>query len=225
MMATTTLEWTDGNKDVTVTAERGDLYVTLDSPDVSFEDERGHLDTVKGRDVINCGTMEDRYGKEFRALVTLGGRRAEIEQLREDSEPEATDEPLAYKVEEYTKTSRASGWGEREITKQRLKPTKPHGEMTERQKELHTRVNTDRDVPDDAEAGDIIPIEDLLNDLRTREEKDQDALDEAADTGEEVVINKSTTDCNDPKKECNLDHVARVATPAGEIETRRTHTY
>lgn len=36
-------------------------------------------------------------------------RREEIEQLREDSEPEQTDTPLAYEVEEYSKGT--GSWG------------------------------------------------------------------------------------------------------------------
>ena len=132
--------------------------------------------------------------------------------------------PLTYEVTEYTKTSRAGGWGKREVTKQRLTPSKSMGDMDERERELHRRVDTDR-VPDDAEPGDELTFEDLLDDPRTTDEREQDALDEAAESDEEVVVWRDTARCNDSREECNLDHVTRVATPDGEIETRRTHTW
>lgn len=217
------MEWTDDDKDVTVTAEEGTLYVTLESPDITFERVRARLDTVKGREVLNAGKQRLDSGKQIRALVTLGGRREEIEQLKADSEPEQTDTPLAYEVKEY-ETEVGIDW-KKTVTKTHLVPTKKRKHMTDRQRELHRRVDTDHDVPEDAIAGDVYTVEDLLDDPRTAEERDQDALDEAAETGETVVINRSTTGCNDPSKECSLDKVARIATPDGEIKTERTHTY
>jgi len=216
-----TIEWTDGSKDVTVTADSGTLYVTLESPDISFTDVRADLTTVKGREVLDCGHQRTDGGEKIRALVTLGGRREEIEQLREDSEPEQTDEPLAYEVRERTTT----GSWDQKITKQRLVATKDRAEMTDRQRDLHRKIDAENDVPEDAIAGDVYTVDDLLEDPRTDEEREQDALDEAAETGERVEINTTTTDCNDPSKECSLDRVTRYATPDGEIETERTHTY
>lgn len=134
------------------------------------------------------------------------------------------DEPLTYTVEEYTTTSRAGGWGEQTFEKTRLAPSKPTGDMDERQRELHGRVDTGR-VPDDAEPGDVLTFADLLDDPRTRDERDQDALTEAAETGQDVVISRQTAPCNDSREECSLDHVSKIATPDGEIETRRTHTW
>jgi len=225
-----TIEWTtDTGTDVTVSADNGTLFVTLEGndetgADVSFEEQRATVTVERGTDVLDCGKQRDDSGERFRAFVPLEVGRDEIEQLKEDSTPEQTDEPLTFTVEEHTKKSRAGGWGEREITKQRLSRNKSHAEMTDRQRALNGRVDTDR-VPDDAESGDVLTLDDLLNDPRTRDEREQDALDEAAETGEEVVITKSTTGCNDSSRECNLDHVTRVATPEGEIETQRTHTY
>ena len=214
---------TDRGADVTVTADDGTLFVDANGDDFAFE-ASAELTTARGTDVLDCGRQRDDSGTTFRAYIPVGAHKDEIEQLRDASEPEPTDEPLAYEVEEYTRTTRRGGWGEREITKQRLVKNKSWGEMTERERKASLRVDTD-DVPDDAEPGDVLTLEDLLDDPRTSDEKHQDALDEAAETGEEVVISKSVTDCNDPNRECNLDHVARVATPEGEIETRRTHTY
>lgn len=225
-----TIEWTtDAGSDVTVEAENGTLFVTLEGNDetgasVSFERQSATLTRERATDVLDCGVQRDNSGERFRAFVPLEVDKADIEQLREGSKPEQTDEPLAYRVEEFTTTSTAGGWGKQEITKQRLVANKSFAEMTDRQRELSLRVNTDR-VPDGVEAGDVLTLEDLLGDARTRDEKEQEALEEAAETGEEVVISKTTTECNDPAKECNLDHVTRIATPDGEIETRRTHTY
>lgn len=52
-----------------------------------------------------------------------------------------------------------------------------------------------------------------------------DAFDEAQDAGEQVVIGDSTSDCNDDGKQCNLDIITYIATPDGDVETTRTHTY
>ena len=209
---------TDRGADVTVRADAGSLYVTFDAGKASVEDVSARLDREKGMDVLDAGTHRDDNGECFRALIPVGDRRNEIEQLREDSKD---DTPLTYDVEEYSKST--GSWGQ-ELTGERLVPSKSFSEMTEREQELSHKVDTDR-VPDEAEPGDVLTFEDLLDDARTSEEKDQDALDEAAETGEEVIISESTTYCNDPSKECNIDYVTRLATPEGDIETRRTHTY
>lgn len=212
---------TERGADVTVTADSGTLFVSVESPAISIDRTSAFVETHKGMDVLNLGTHRVQ-GDRQTLQIPVDEYKAEIEELREDSKD---DSPLTYEVEEYTKTTRAGGWGKREITKQRLAPSKSYSEMTEREQKLSRKVDTDR-VPDDAEPGDVLTFEDLLADPRTDEEKEQDALDEAAETGEEVVISKTTAaECNDPSKECNLDHVTRVATPDGDVETRRTHTY
>jgi len=141
-----------------------------------------------------------------------------------DTDTDSDEEQLTYTVQEYTTTTSAGGWGKREITKQRLSRNKPSSEMTERERSLHLKIDTDR-VPGDADVGDTLTVEDLLDDPRTRQEKEEDALDAAAETGEEVVVSSSTQRCNTQQKECNIDHVTTVATPDGDIETRRQHTY
>jgi hypothetical protein len=143
---------TERGADVTVTAENGTLFVGVESPAINIDRTSAFVETYKGIDVLNLGVHRVQ-GDRQKPQIPVGENKDEIEQLREDSEPEPTDELLAY------------------------------------------------------------------------EEKDQDALEESAEIGEEVVISKTTTYCNDSSKECNLDHVTRVATPEGEIETRRTHTY
>jgi len=217
--ATDSIEFTtDRGADVTVRAESGTLFVTFDAGDASVDDASARLDRENGMDVLDAGTHRDNSGERFRALIPVGDRRDAIEQLREDSKD---DSPLTYKVEEYSKGT--GSWGQ-ELTDEKLVPSKSYSEMSEREQDLSRKVDTDR-VPDDAEPGDVLTLEDLLDDTRTSDEKDQGALDEAVETGEEIVISKSTTSCNDPAKECNLDHVTRVATPDGDIETRRSHTY
>jgi len=212
---------TDSDADVTLWAESGTLFAEFDAGDISTDQTTARVVTKRGDELLDCGNHRDNSGTKHHIHIPVGDRRDDIEQLVEDSKD---DSPLTYRIEEYTKISTAGGWGKREITKQRLSPSKSYSEMSEREQDLSRKVDTDR-VPDDAEPGDVLTFEDLLDDARTDEEKDQDALDEAAETGEEVVINKSMTDCNDSSKECNLDHVTRVATPEGDTETRRTHTY
>lgn len=211
---------TERGADVTVTADAGTLSVSVDSPALTIEETAAFIEEFKGMDVLNCGKHRVQGNRQI-IQIPVDEHKDDLEQLREDSKD---DSPLTYEVEEYTKTSRAGGWGKQEFTKQRLSPSKSINEMTERERELSTKVNTDR-VPDDAEPGDVLTFEDLLADPRTTEEQEQGALEEAAETGEEVVISKTTTQCNDSRKECNLDHVTKVATPEGDIETRRTHTY
>jgi len=217
------IEWTDGGKDVTVMARNGALYVTLETDDVSLDEERADLETVKGRDCLNAGTHRDDNGERFRALITIGDRWDEIEQLREDSTPDQTDDPLVYVVEEYEKEV-GIDWT-KTVTKQQLVSSKSWETMTDRQRELDRRVDAEHDVPEGAEPGDEFGLDDLLDDPRTRDERDQDALDEAAESGEEVTVDEHSADCNDPTKECSTDIVRRVATPDGEVGTRRTHTH
>lgn len=51
------------------------------------------------------------------------------------------------------------------------------------------------------------------------------ALDEASAAGERVPALSTTGECADDSRECSLDRVAFVATPDGEIDVERTHTY
>jgi len=211
---------TERGADVRVTADGETLWVDVTSDAVNL-DTTGHLDTHEGRDVLNCG--RHRVGGSRQIIqIPVDDRRESIENLKTDP---TTDEPLTYEVVE-KEESRPSldGWGGGTRTVKMLSPSKEQKQRTDRQRELHLRVDTDR-IPEEAEVGDVLTFEDLLDDARTADEQDQDALNKAADTGEEVVINESMTDCNDTSKECNLDHVTKVATPEGEIETRRSHTY
>ena len=218
----TTIEFqTDNGADVSLWAESGTLFARFDAGDISVEKTTARVVSKRGDEWLDCGYHRDDSDEKHHIHIPVGERSDAIKQLREDSKD---DSPLTYEVEQYTKTTRAGGWGKREITKERLVPSKSYAEMTEHEQELKHKVDTDR-VPADAEPGDILTFDDLLDDARTAEEKEQEAVEEAAATGDEVVINKSTTSCNDSSKECNLDHVTRVATPEGGIETRRTHTY
>mgnify|MGYP005849929227 CR=1 FL=1 len=195
--------------------------MTVDGDTINFEKVTARLVESRGTEVLNCGTQRTTDGEKTTAKIPVGEHKNDIEELREDSKDNT---PLTYTVEEYTKTTSAGGWGKRELTKQRLVPSKSRIEMTDRESSLHIKINTDR-VPNNTDPGDVLTLDDLLDDPRTREQKDNDALDTAAETGEEVIISENTTRCNDPSKECNIDYVTRVAKPNGEIETHRAHTY
>lgn len=52
-----------------------------------------------------------------------------------------------------------------------------------------------------------------------------DAFDEAKKDGEKVEVADGTDSCNDRNKECNLDLITYYATPDGEVEKNRVHTY
>lgn len=89
-------------------------------------------------------------------------------------------------------------------------------------------------VPEDvaAEIGEEFAakeLRELLDGDDVDDEHDEDpvtaALDEAAETGERVRIDTTTTDCDGSVAECSTDRVTRHATPSGDIETERTHTH
>jgi len=134
-----------------------------------------------------------------------------------------TDTQLTYEVEKHLKHAKTTGPDIYE-----LKPIRQgdYEDLTDRQRELSIDVRLYGELPDDADEGDIYTAWELLPDgHQTAEQRDQDALDEAQETGEEVIITSATIGCNDDDRECNLDRASRVATPEGEIEKRRTHTY
>lgn len=53
----------------------------------------------------------------------------------------------------------------------------------------------------------------------------QKAAEKAAETGDRQYVARSIANCNDSRKECNLDHINYYVTPSGDVETTRTHTY
>ena len=65
----------------------------------------------------------------------------------------------------------------------------------------------------------------VLAGVDTDAETARDALDEAAADGEPVSITTTSARCSDPSEECSLDRVTYRATPDGEIETDRSHTW
>jgi len=130
---------------------------------------------------------------------------------------------LTYDVEKQLKLTKTTGPDIYELTPIKSKSV---DDMTDTEEELWMAVRLYGELPDDAEEGDVYtPWELLPEGHQTPAQRDQDALDEAAETGEEVVITSTTVSCNDDTNACNLDRVARVATPEGEIDKRRTHTY
>lgn len=53
----------------------------------------------------------------------------------------------------------------------------------------------------------------------------RESLNEAAETGEKIEVATASASCNDPSEECSLDRLTYYATPNGEIDVRRIHTY
>lgn len=53
----------------------------------------------------------------------------------------------------------------------------------------------------------------------------EDAFDEAAETDEPVTVATGISDCDDDNRECSLDRLTYWATPDGDIDVNRTHTY
>jgi len=61
--------------------------------------------------------------------------------------------------------------------------------------------------------------------IKAKEEERSAKIKKAKETGEPVVLNEITEDCNDPKEECDLDLVQIVTMPDGSVKERRIHTY
>jgi hypothetical protein len=53
----------------------------------------------------------------------------------------------------------------------------------------------------------------------------RESLDEAVESGEKVQVASGTASCSEPNKQCNLDRLTYYATPDGEINVSRIHTY
>ena len=83
-------------------------------------------------------------------------------------------------------------------------------------------------------------INELMNIIKTKEfetkakkkeaeqkkkEKYEEAEKEARETGENVVMDRFSVECNDPSKECNTDIITVLMTPSGRTKEERTHTY
>lgn len=56
-------------------------------------------------------------------------------------------------------------------------------------------------------------------------EKYEEAEKEARETGENVIIDRLSVECNDPDKECSTDIITVYMTPSGRTKEERTHTY
>lgn len=106
----------------------------------------------------------------------------------------------------------------------RLATEKSFDELTDDEHELAQKTCTKDNIPEDAEDGDTFTASELLEgtDARTEEEK---AIDEANESGEEVKITSWSESCDGSEHGCSTDIVKRVATPEGDIENRRTHTF
>lgn len=136
-----------------------------------------------------------------------------------------TAEPLRFKVVEKRKVNpKISG-----ATYHRIEAQKPPEDRTDEESRIVRKVNARHDVPEDAEDGDEFTVEELAEaidrDLRPESQKEQDALREAREAGETVTVWKTTDFCDDSSKQCSTDTVRKVATPDGEIETQREHTF
>ncbi len=57
------------------------------------------------------------------------------------------------------------------------------------------------------------------------QQKYEEAEKEARETGENVVVDKFSVQCNDSSKECNTDIITVYMTPSGRTKEDRTHTY
>jgi hypothetical protein len=58
-----------------------------------------------------------------------------------------------------------------------------------------------------------------------REIEFQKKMEEAKNTGEDVVFRSWTEPCNDEDEECDIDHVIEYVTPSGQLKVVRHHTW
>jgi hypothetical protein len=56
-------------------------------------------------------------------------------------------------------------------------------------------------------------------------QKYEEAKKEARKTGNNVIINRFSVECNDSNEECNTDIITVYMTPSGRTKEKRTHTY
>ncbi|MHB8554039.1 MAG: hypothetical protein ACYDAO_10720, partial [Thermoplasmataceae archaeon] len=58
-----------------------------------------------------------------------------------------------------------------------------------------------------------------------KEQRKKQIFEIAKQTGERQLLERYSTDCNDPEEECNIDIVQIFAMPDGTQKVFRTHTY
>lgn len=64
-----------------------------------------------------------------------------------------------------------------------------------------------------------------LSGLSFDPDKAHSVLAEAAETGERKAVATGGDRCNDPSEECSHDIITAYATPEGDVERERDHTY
>jgi hypothetical protein len=85
------------------------------------------------------------------------------------------------------------------------------------------RVHQLMRVREDAEVKqEIAEAEAMIQNAAIRK---QELVKKAMATGEKILINQWSEDCNDSGEECNLDIVYEWAMPDGTVKTTRTHTW
>lgn len=81
---------------------------------------------------------------------------------------------------------------------------------------------------------DLIKYANKINEAKEAKEQEQKDAEErefeeklalAKDLGQPVEISRITVPCNDPQEECNTDLIIKYVNPAGDIITRRIHTW
>jgi len=81
-----------------------------------------------------------------------------------------------------------------------------------------------RETPDGSEKI-YVPVDGHMDKIRQVDMPKEaiEVINEAIESGEEVRLSRSYVTTKDPDVESDLDHVETVATPDGEVVTRRTH--
>lgn len=242
MLETTTK--TETGKELTMWVEDRQMKASLEG---LFKNHKFHRTNKQGHDVISCGKIKHN-GKIVNALIKVNEdvvdfiekAKAEIERQEE----EERNSELTFKVIE---TRRSGAWVTQDLV---LDPQKKL--LTDEQKEQVEEVRSllgetalfagagkyIKAKELSVEEGQEITLTELLEMVketekyqakmekeRVEEEKYEEALQEARETGENVELKRYSAPCNDPKEECNIDIIIVYVTPSGRTKETRVHTY
>ena len=213
------------------------------------KNEKAYEKEENGYKCIHCGIAEHpKTGKKVNALVKINDDikeflkkvRQEIEELRERER----QEELTFEIIE---TNNSGAWVEQDLL---IAPGEKllSDEQQEKIWELENILGIQqrfagaskeikaKELP--VEKGETYTLTEIMEMLtktksyKRKEESEQkekqkyeEAKKEARKTGNNVIINRFSVECNDPNEECNTDIITVYMTPSGRTKEKRTHTW
>ena len=236
---------TEKGKNLKLWLEEKEMKATLEG---LTKNKKAYEKEKNGYKCIHCGTAEHpKTGKKINALVKINDDikeflkkfKQEIEELRERER----QEELTFEVIE---TSNSGAW----VTQDLLVVPGEKLLSDEQQEKIWELENTlgiqqrfagaskeikAKELP--VEKGETYTLTEIMEMLtktksyKRKEESEQkekqkyeEAEKEARKTGENVVMDRFSVECNDSNEECNTDIITVYMTPSGKTEEVRNHT-